>query len=673
MLDSAGPVAAEFVPPKPGAPRFLYASGARPLAGFVIKRGIGRGGFGEVYFATSDAGKEVALKRIERNLEVELRGVSQCLNLKHVNLIDLYDIRFDDQGDAWVVMEYVAGSSLKETIDRNPSGLPLDQVEFWFRGLAAGVAYLHDHGIVHRDLKPGNIFQDADCVKIGDYGLSKFISTSRRSGQTESVGTFHYMAPEIGKGAYGKEIDIYALGIMLFEMLTGKLPFDGESSQEIIMKHLTADPDLSVVQQPYRAVIETALRKDPIKRFHSASDMAAALFASTKPGPGGAAVPVDPTNASPRTGFANPYYPATSATPPRTPEEPIAKAFRESAQNLNNWWKHGPLSVPAKAALLAVVIVMLSVQGGRLIPAAVVLGSLYLVYLGLRLIIQAISSPNPTANPPAPYQPYVPALQPLPALPVLSAPVLPASLQVAEQPRYTGWLPVNWELEGRQLIRSKSFQDRLGELTGSLLSSALIAGILSVVMMTIGGTAIDDSANPLAGPVWLWLTTTLGSWMLLVAGKWCETNSGEDVKRRFGMLVLGLAFGAIAFLAGDFLMVKFHDGVIARSLPTSELTRGMFDATGAPGLAAFLAYFGAVFVTVRWWKQTDPLRSRRLRVSSLFTCALAAGLWQLLWPFPQPWGFMLIIAISMATQLSATWITPAERSAALSRRPQQFV
>jgi len=127
------------------------------------------------------------------------------------------------------------------------------------------VAYLHEHGIVHRDLKPGNVFcdQDARVIKIGDYGLSKFISCNNRSGQTEAVGTFHYMAPEIGKGEYGKEIDIYAVGVILYEMLTGAVPFEGESTQEIIMKHLTMDPDLSVLPQEYHRVVGKSLRKDP--------------------------------------------------------------------------------------------------------------------------------------------------------------------------------------------------------------------------------------------------------------------------------------------------------------------------------------------------------------------------------------------------------------------------
>ena len=92
--------------------RFTYPSGSRPLEGYTIKRGVGRGGFGEVYFAVSDAGKEVALKLIRRNLEVELRGVTHCLNLKHPNLVALYDIRTDEHEDRWVVMEYDSGESL---------------------------------------------------------------------------------------------------------------------------------------------------------------------------------------------------------------------------------------------------------------------------------------------------------------------------------------------------------------------------------------------------------------------------------------------------------------------------------------------------------------------------------------------------------------------------------
>ena len=150
----------------------------------------------------------------------------------------------------------------------------------WFHGIAAGVAYLHDHGIVHRDLKPGNIFCDEGVVKVGDYGLSKFISCSRRSGHTESIGTVHYMAPEVAHGRYGKELDIYALGAILYELLTGRVPFDGESVGEVLMKHLTAQPDVSKLAEPYRSVVARALEKDPARRFATVGEMAAALPAA---------------------------------------------------------------------------------------------------------------------------------------------------------------------------------------------------------------------------------------------------------------------------------------------------------------------------------------------------------------------------------------------------------
>jgi len=260
-----------------GAGRFQYASGDRPLAGYAIKRGVGQGGFGEIYYATSDAGKDVALKLIRRNLEVELRGIRQCLNLKHPHLLDLYDIRQDELGDTWVVMEYVSDPSLENVLATQPNGLPPEEALAWIHGIGQGVAYLHDHGIVHRDLKPGNIFRDEGVVKVGDYGLSKFISCSRRSGHTESIGTVHYMAPEVANGRYGKEIDVYALGVILYELLTGRVPFEGESIGEVLMKHLTAKPDVSMIAEPYRGIVARALEKDPTLRFASAAELLAAL------------------------------------------------------------------------------------------------------------------------------------------------------------------------------------------------------------------------------------------------------------------------------------------------------------------------------------------------------------------------------------------------------------
>jgi hypothetical protein len=300
-------------PPRAETVRFIYSAGDRPLEGYTIKRGIGRGGFGEVYYGTSDGGKEVALKLVQRNLEVELRGVSQCLNLKHPNLVGLYDIRQAETGDYWIVMEYVAGESLADLLDRYPQGLSTEQARRWIDGICAAVGYLHERGIVHRDLKPANIFIEDGTVKIGDYGLSKFITASRRSGQTESVGTVHYMAPEIANGRYGKEIDIYAAGVILYEMLTGQVPFDGESVGEILMKHLTAEPDVSALDEPYRRVVARALAKDPQARYASLREMLADLGAAEAP-----------SNAA---SFPEPS--ATVTTPPTRAAEPMDLGERD--------------------------------------------------------------------------------------------------------------------------------------------------------------------------------------------------------------------------------------------------------------------------------------------------------------------------------------------------------
>src|SRR3954452_22377820 len=259
--------------------KFNYSSGQRPLEGYTLKRGVGRGGFGEVYFAVSDGGKEVALKLVRGDHQVELRGVAQCLNLKHPNLVYLYDLRRDQRGDHWVVMEYVAGEPLNVVLARHPGGVPRELAREWFLGLARAVGHLHDHGIVHRDLKPGNVFLENGTVKVGDYGLSKSIGSSQRTAQTMSVGTVHYMAPEISTGNYNKQIDTYAAGVILYEMLTGHVPFDGESAGEILMKHLTAPPDLGRLPPEWVPVVAKALAKNPAQRYASMAEMVKAVGA----------------------------------------------------------------------------------------------------------------------------------------------------------------------------------------------------------------------------------------------------------------------------------------------------------------------------------------------------------------------------------------------------------
>jgi eukaryotic-like serine/threonine-protein kinase len=249
-----------------GQHRYTFGSGARPLEGYTIKRAVGRGGFGEVYYATSDSGKEVALKLITRNLEIERRGVAQCMNLKCPNLLAIHDIKANEGGDTFVIMEFVAGPSLATVLEQYPDGMPMEDVRAWLKGLVDGVAYLHDHGIVHRDLKPANLFMEEGVVKIGDYGLSKMISAQAASHHSESIGTCHYMAPEISTGKYNKPIDVYAIGVIIYEMLTGRVPFEGETVGEVLIKHLTTRPDLSRLPEPFKTIVGQALAKDPAHR-----------------------------------------------------------------------------------------------------------------------------------------------------------------------------------------------------------------------------------------------------------------------------------------------------------------------------------------------------------------------------------------------------------------------
>jgi hypothetical protein len=388
------------------AMKFSFGSGDRPLDGFTIKRGLGTGGFGEVYYALTDAGKEVALKHVRRHQEVERRGVSQCLNLKHANLVGIYDIREDRGGDTWIVMEYIADGSLRDVLDKYPNGLPLEETRRWFEGVTAGLGLLHDRGLVHRDLKPGNIFQDEGVVKVGDYGLSKLLSNSQCGGQTESVGTFHYTAPEVSRGSYGRAVDIYSLGVILYEMLTGDVPFDGESTQEIIMKHLTATPDWNRVPPAFRPVLEHALAKDPAHRYPNVGEFARAVASALAGEPvveaqwvtGAGAATAGMGTAPPP---ASPVFTYTPTQPGFFDDEPIYQFLSGIWKSLGKWFADSRMDSASKTILLVVLAVVAYFNAAWIVPLASVAATFYAIYLGVRWLVWSPTTAGPADHGPA--------------------------------------------------------------------------------------------------------------------------------------------------------------------------------------------------------------------------------------------------------------------------------
>jgi hypothetical protein len=657
------------------AAKFLYPGGSRPLEGYTIKRGVGHGGFGEIYYAVSDAGKEVALKLIRRNLEVELRGIRQCLNLKHPNLVALYDIRQDDQGDTWVVMEFVSGGCLADALAAYPNGMPVDQALTWFRGTAAGVAYLHDRGIVHRDLKPGNIFCEEGLVKVGDYGLSKFISCSRRSGQTESVGTVHYMAPEVANGRYGKEIDVYALGIILYEMLTGRVPFEGESVGEVLMKHLTAKPDVSMLPEPYRSAVARALEKDPARRFGTVGEMLAALPAPSETPLGGDRLPVGTYGVA---AVGARRLPETQVIPKAhvVDEEPVLKAVREAWFKARTAWTQANLATPLKVIILLAVVFALVINAKILVPLAILLAVVYVAYRVVRMMVisghprpeQAAGAggfARPGSQPPpgtAPKEWSAPS--PAPHDPQAGTPP-PGRTRPGHRFR-----PLRRE-EAAVAMVVKSPQERLTELVGSLLAGALVAVAMCVVMVLLNSLWVHNTSQAAeyqqyAQYGWLVLVSIAATWAVLIPSKFWEGSRGEATLRRFIMMVIGLVLGLLAFGAAEMLSVNLSMGPdygIQSMSPHDKWPANFYDAYGRPREMAFLACFGTLFLLLRWWRQADPLRSSRLSLWSMFVSVVGAVLVAAFWGFQQAsWLVMVAGAMSASVQLASPWVNPRERA-----------
>ncbi len=652
---------------------FTYSPNETVLGRYTIRRGIGMGGFGEVYFALSQAGKEVALKRIQRNLAVELRGVSHCLNLKHPNLVSLHDICRDQADQTWVVMEYVAGKNLREVLDDAdpsgrictttatgesalPSGLSMDEVRRWFCGMAAGTAHLHAAGLVHRDLKPGNLFDDNGIIKVGDYGLSKFISLSHRSGHTESIGTLHYMAPEIGRGQYGREIDIYACGIILFEMLTGSLPFDGETPQEIVVKHLTDKPDLSKVPSDFRDVIAVCLQKDPAARpsditammeltpwvneFHTPIAWTSHLPASNPRASEPEVVKSDqsapPTGDLPRVALSHP-----------TADEPIARAVGHAVSDARRWWRTLEYSPLAKLGIAIAVATILVINTHWLLPLLSLVAFVYIPYFVIRHIVLQAGGTDADAPKPAAATDYTSkSYAKYDGTP--PAKVVPRSTPMRLSKSQTRKML-------RQSLAQRSRLSLAAEWATSGVISLVVAATLLLVSAVIGLRHSAVSPITIAPYVWMACVIWLGSAGLLGLGKAWESNDGESLPRRLAASFLGAGVGLLAYLLAAALMVPLDQGV-TREIEATSLLSTFYQESGVPTAAAMMAHFAMLFAILRMWKPVDPLRRRRLSLWAIAVAVVGEWVVQQVIPIPQPAGMLIAGGIILMSQISAPWV-----------------
>lgn len=264
--------------------------GKRISGRYKVLEIIGGGGMSNVYLAHDMIlNRDVAIKvlRYDFTNEAELhrrfqREALSATSLTHPNIVNIYDVG-DDQNLHYIVMEYIKGKTLKQYIQEFSPISPTKSLKI-MKQLTSAIANAHENGIVHRDIKPQNILMDEDGnVKITDFGIAMTLSATSFTQTNSVLGTVHYLSPEQARGGTAtKKSDIYALGIVLYELLTGELPFSGESAVSIALKHLQSEtPSVrklnAMIPQSLENVVLKATAKDPLQRYQSVEEMQADL------------------------------------------------------------------------------------------------------------------------------------------------------------------------------------------------------------------------------------------------------------------------------------------------------------------------------------------------------------------------------------------------------------
>ena len=256
---------------------------------YKIVRKLGAGGMANVYLAEDqELGRRVAIKILndrhandDQFVERFRREAKNAAALSHPNIVSIYD-RGEAEGTYYIAMEYLDGRSLKELIvTRGPAPVPV-AVDY-ARQILSALRFAHRHGIVHRDIKPHNVLVDGEGrVKVTDFGIAR-AGASQMTEAGSIVGTAQYLSPEQARGTnVDQRSDLYSLGVVLYELLTGSAPFGGDTPVEIAMKHLSQVPEPPSVKRPnlphdLDLLVVRALAKDPDDRYQSAEEMDADL------------------------------------------------------------------------------------------------------------------------------------------------------------------------------------------------------------------------------------------------------------------------------------------------------------------------------------------------------------------------------------------------------------